>query len=119
MNMRKFTAASILSLIGGAIVLLVGGDRLMELINFGSYPGGAGLDGALDLGFGMIFGLLMIAGAIMLFRKPQQHKIWGVTVLVFSLLSLVGTAGGAFIGLLLGLIGGILGIARKPSITPS
>jgi len=67
----------------------------------------------------MISGLLMVVGAIILLRKPQQHKIWGAVVLVFSLLSIIGTAGGIFIGLLLGLVGGILGIVRKPSITPS
>lgn len=106
----------ILSLIGGILVLLVGGDRLMELIRFGSYPGGTGLDGALDLGFGLICGLIIIVGSIMLFRRPQQHRMWGVIVLIFSLLSLVGTAGGAIIGLLLGSIGGILGITWKPSI---
>jgi len=116
---KKSTILSILALIGGIIVLLVGLDRLMELIQFGSYPGGAGLDGAIDLGFGMTCGLLMVVGAIMLSRKPQQHRMWGVIVLVFSLLSIVGTAGGIFIGLLFGLIGGIYAIVSKPAIPPS
>ena len=116
---KKSTILFILALIGGIIVLLVGVDRLMELINIGSYPGGAGLDGALDLAFGMTCGLLMVVGAIMLSREPQQHRIWGVIVLVFSLLSIIGTAGGVFIGLLLGMIGGMYGIIWKPSIRPS
>ena len=118
--MKKSAILFALVLIGGIIVLLVGGDRLIELIRFGSYDGGgAGLDGALDLGFGMTCGLLMVVGAIMFSRKPQQHRIWGVMVLVSSILSIIGTAGGIFIGLLLGLIGGIWGILWKPSIIPS
>ena len=117
--MKKSTILFVFALIGGIIVLLVGVDRLIELILFGSYPGGAGLDGALDLGFGMTCGLIMVAGAIMLSRKPQQHRMWGVIVLVFSLLSIIGTAGGVFIGLLLGMVGGMYGIIWKPSIPRS
>jgi len=49
----------------------------------------------------------------MLWMKPQQHVMWGVVVLLFSLFSII-TTGGFFIGLILGLIGGILGIAWKP-----
>ena len=113
--MEKLRIAFILSLIGGIIVLLVGGDRLIDLIRLGSYGGpDIGFDAALDLSFGLICGLLVVVGAIMLVKKPQRHKIWGAMVLVFSLLSIIGTAGGIFIGLLLGLVGGILGIIWKP-----
>lgn len=62
---------------------------------------------------------LIVVGAVMLLRKPQQHKMCGAMVLVFSLLGIIGTAGGISIELLLGLVCGILGIVRKPSITPS
>lgn len=117
--MKKSAILFALALIGGIIVLLVGVDRLVELIQFGSYPGGAGLDGALDLAFGMTCGLIMVVGAIMLSTKSQHHRIWGVTVLVFSILSVIGTAGGIFIGLLLGLVGGTYGIFSKPSTTPT
>lgn len=118
--MQRPTKSYYLSLIGGALVLLVGGDRLVDLILFGSYgTPDTGLDAALDLGIGLTCGILMVAGAIMLTRRPQGHKMWGAMVLVFSLLSIIGTAGGLFIGLLLGLIGGIMAIHWKPSVTQS
>ena len=112
---NKPKTSFIISLIGGLTVLLVGGDRLIDLIRFGSYgTPDTGLDAALDLGFGLTFGILMVVGAIMLFRQPCRHKIWGAMVLVFSLLSIIGTAGGIVVGLLFGLIGGILAITWKP-----
>jgi len=118
--MQRPTKSYYLSLIGGAFVLLVGGDRLVDLILFGSYGGpDTGFDAALDLGVGLMCGILMVTGAIMLSRRPQRHKMWGVLVLAVSLLSIIGTAGGLFIGLLLGLIGGIMAIHWKPSVMPS
>jgi hypothetical protein len=117
---KKSTILFILSLVGGIIVLLVGADRLIDIALFGSYGGAdTGLDAALDVGFGMTCGLLMIGGSIMLFRRPQHHRIWGALVLIFSLLSIVGTAGGVFIGLLFGLIGSIYAIVSKPAIPQS
>ena len=112
---KKPTASFILSIVGGLAVLLVGAERLTDLILYGSHGGlDTGLDAALDLGFGLTCGLLIVVGAILLLRKPQYHKIWGAVVLIFSFLSIIGTAGGIFIGLLLGLIGGILAITWKP-----
>lgn len=64
--------------------------------------------------FGAIMGLIVIAGGAMLYLRPSQHVAWGAVVLIFSMISLVG-GGGAIIGLILGLLGGILGIAWKPS----
>src|SRR5947199_10114462 len=55
----------------------------------------------------------MVVG-ILLYVKPQQHVVWGVLVIVFSVVSLFYTLGGFIIGLILGLIGGILGAVWKP-----
>jgi len=51
---------------------------------------------------GIVFGGIVLAGAILLYKKPIQTRQWGVIVLVFSALSFVGMGGF--------LIGGIIGI---------
>jgi len=86
------TTAFILSLIGGIIVLLSG------LV----YP------------MGILWGLFIIIGAVMMNSRPEQHMLWGIMVLVFSILSLVDAEGGFFIGFISAFIGGLNGILWKP-----
>ena len=109
---EKPTTAFILSLIGGIIVFFIGFfvmiRRSIRGETVGLFGGAAGL-------LGVVWGMLVIVGAVMLYFRPQQHKTWGIIVLVFSLLSWIGSFGGLFVGFILGLIGGILGIAWKPS----
>jgi len=50
----------------------------------------------------------------MMINKPEQHVTWSIIVIVFSILSWFGAAGGFIIGFILGLIGGILGLVWKP-----
>ena len=108
---EKPKTAFILSLIGGIFVLVVG--SLVITAN-GAHTGGFNL-GLL----GVIWGILMMIGAGMLYSRPQQHKTWGIIVIVLSFLSwfvlaLAGLIGVA--GFMLGLIGGSLGIRWKPSV---
>ncbi len=79
---------------------------------FGMMGGrGFGLFGVL----GLIFGTIVIISAVMLNSKPQEHTTWGILIIIFSVLSVFGSAMGGFgIGLVLGLIGGALAIAWKP-----
>jgi len=133
---EKPMAAFILSLVGGAFMLLGGGMRSMmgaygygSMMNgywgygmMGAYPGGVspgfgmmrwyGLGG---FGFtGVLFGLLVIIGSVMLYNKPADHSKWALVILIFSVLNLFGSAIGGFgIGLVLGIIGGILGLTWK------
>ncbi len=113
---EKPTAAFVLSLIGGILILL-GAIVVMVLASvIGSFMviGGADPNIAYLYGaVGLIFAILVLVGAVMLWMKPQQHVMWGVVVLLFSLFSII-TSGGFFIGLILGLVGGILGIVWKP-----
>lgn len=108
---EKPTAAFVLSLIGGIIALLSGFFVMIV---------GTALIGGIALGLlGVIWGILIIIGAAMLYSRPRQHKTWGIIVLVFSILSwfilaLMGIIG--VIGFILGLVGGILGIIWKPSV---
>jgi hypothetical protein len=115
----KPTAAFVLSLIGG-IFILIGG---LSYIALGSVIGGLGfgLGGVALAGigvFGLICGLLTILGAVWI-NSGEQGKVrnGSILVLIFSILSFVGAAGGFFLGFLLGLIGAILGLTWKPSTT--
>jgi hypothetical protein len=136
MTDEKPTAAFILSLIAGIFILLGGGIMSMfgsfmgyygygimrgyggfgGMMGYGRYP--FGLMGAAFgvLGFlGLIFGAIIIVSAVMLNRKPAEHTTWGIVIVVFSALSIFGSAMGLGVGLVLGLIGGILAITWKPT----
>ncbi len=106
--------AYILSLIGGIFILLAG--LLIGLVGAAVTFMFAFIGGALGL-FGIIWGIIIIVGAINLRAHPDQHVTWGVVILVFSLISWVGAFGGFFIGFLLSLVGGILGIVWSPPRT--
>ena len=136
-EVEKPTTAFILSLIAGIFILLGGGAMTM----FGSWRGnygygmmggyrgwggmmgpGFGMMEGLGYGFGflgvlgLIFGAIVIISAFMLNNKPEQHSTWGTLIIVFSVLSVFGSAMGGFgIGLVLGLIGGVLAITWKPT----
>lgn len=112
---EKPTTAFVLSLVGGVIVLLVG-FFVMVIRRTRLVLGETGLLGGATGLLGVTWGISMIAGAVMLYFRPQQHKTWSIMVIVFSLLSWVGSVGGLFIGFILGLLGGILGIIWKPSV---
>jgi hypothetical protein len=112
----------VLSLIGGLFVIFGGA----ALAFAGSIIGSLNITGAgsasntvLALGVvGVIMGIIMVVGGFMLYSKPTSAKMWGVIVLVLSIISWVTAIGGFFIGFLLGLIGGILAITFKPTMAP-
>ncbi len=130
-------ASYILSLLGGVIVLVTG---LVGLAWFGSggpawggfggwmssmMGGYHGFMGGGEFGLfsfasvlGLISGIVMIAGAIMVRSRPQDHLIWGVPILVFALVSFLDM-GGYIVGGLLGIAGGALALSyRVRSIPP-
>lgn len=134
-TVEKPGTAFILSLIGGIFILIGGGVMAMiSSYGFGGMMGGYGrYGGMMGPGFGMmgglsysfggmfgiagiIFGIAVIVSALMLYDNPANHSQWGTAILIFSVLSIFGSAMAGFgIGLVLGLIGGILGITWKPT----
>jgi MFS family permease len=130
---EKPTAAFALSLIAGIFILVNGvlmgfvGSFLAEFVP-GFIPAAeytpeaaAGLAIASTvlyafMAVGIIFGVLVLLGAIMVYRNPSQKTAWGVIILVFSILSIV-IGGGFLIGFILGIIGGALTLAWKPKTT--
>jgi len=122
------TAAFLLSLVGGIFILVGGAMSMFGPFGFGGMMWGFrgmmgyryGMMGGLGFGvfgiLGLIFGAIVIISAFMLNSKPHEHSTWGTVIVIFSVLSIFGSAMGGFgVGLILGIIGGILGITWKPS----
>ena len=131
------TTAFILSLLGGIFILLGGGMMFMmgtygfggmmngywEYGMMGGYGWGYGPGFGMMRGYGftgifgiagVLFGVVVIVSALMLYNNPVDHARWGMGILIFSVLSVFGSAMAGFgIGLILGFIGGILALTWK------
>lgn len=122
---EKPTAAFVLSLIGSIFIIIgglivaaigaIGGTAFGMIPDFGLLAGLMIMLGVL----GFIFGIIALIGAIMINSEEKgKVKTGSILVLVFSILSLfVGGTGGFVIGFILSLIGSILGLTWKPSVT--
>jgi hypothetical protein len=115
---ERATIGFALSLIAGILVLVQGIVRVArgELNILGVLDefrrrilGGLALEvvGAIAI----VFGVLILVGAILLYNAGNETA-GGIIVLVFSALSIL-TGGGYVVGLVLGIIGGALGLAKK------
>jgi hypothetical protein len=129
---NKPTAAFVLVLIGGIIILLgallgVGALLSLSSINNGlSSTFGSSYNSSVVgvVGAGITIGLVLdaasvIAGIIMIIASLKLNntdvnvvKKWSIVALIFTLVSLT-TLGGFIIGFILGLIGSILGLTYK------
>lgn len=89
-----------------------------ELGNATSTLGSSGVGGgsiAVVGEFGVLLGIATIALAVLIYKVPARHQLWGALVLTFSVLSWIGALGGLLLGFIMGLIGGVLAITWKPS----
>ncbi len=117
------STAYILSLIGGIFIALSGLITMVAAAILASVafdvgvPGVGGLLIAFGL-IGLILGILVLYGALQLKHRPETAKTWGLLIIVFSLISYIG-GGGFFLGLVLGLVGGILALVWTPPPTPA
>ena len=112
------TAASVLSIIGGTIIILVAVG--FGLIGATHVPFIPQVEQGVVTGIfvtistvGVVSGIIVLVGGIMFYTRPKHKTAWGVLVIVFSIISIVG-GGGFLLGLILGIIGGALGLAWKP-----
>ncbi len=64
---------------------------------------------------GLVFGALVLLGALLLDRDPRHAKAWGMLIIVFSLASII-TGGGFIIGFTLGVIGGVSALRWTPTM---
>ncbi len=113
---KRATAGFIVSLIAAILILLnaifvsaiigiigaVGFKELMPIVAGGLI---------IYTVVGVIFAVLVLIGAILIYI-PGKEVVGGILVIIFSLLSVI-TGGGFLIGLILGIIGGALGLAKK------
>jgi hypothetical protein len=127
--------ASILSLIGGSLII-IGGLVPLGMLGMSGHYGMMSDTGGMMMGgrFGMMTvmplqsfiwttiavvsvisigtGVVLIIGGYSIYGKPNSAGKWGVAILVASVVSLFGM-GGFFIGPILGIIGGILALTKK------
>ena len=126
MGHQKPTAAIVLSLLAGIFIVIGGGVRIVMgalMRRYGAYRGmmgGFGLSTLLLRGLGVgfrlmgilavVFGIIVVVAALMLYIHPSGHVAWGVVILVFSILSVFGS----IFGIVLGILGGIFAIIWHP-----
>ena len=127
---EKPTKAFTLSLIAGILILsnavLLGVVAKWFIGIMPTLPGSSGNDPTFLIELatvGLIFGVLVLLGALMLHIKPVNKKAWGIMIIVFSIPSVI-MGGGFIIGFILGIIGGKLALsgktkmqATKPALT--
>lgn len=112
-----FNIHSSLSLAGGVIILLGGILSWVWHTTFtpqmGWMMGGPWLTTMVVSAsvIGIISGAMVILGAVLMAQKTHESHKWGAFVLIFSLVSFF-SMGGFLIGAVLGIIGGILALAK-------
>lgn len=98
-------AASLLSLIGAAVILLLG-------VWYSNRPQLSRTVSQLAFAMSFLTGIPILCLVLLLIKKPNRHEVWGVLIIVFSALSFL-SSGGLFVGMTLGIVGGALAIAWK------
>lgn len=107
---KRATAGFALSLVAGILIIL-DGIVLLAASSIVSSLNIAGLALGVLGGIAIIFAIIVFIGAWLIYT-PGREMIGGILVLIFSIISII-TGGGFFIGLILGIIGGALGLAKK------
>jgi hypothetical protein len=121
-EVKRATAGFALSLISGVLVLLNGmlliviATRLQDFLNdvgMSDLPRSVlGETFLTAIGaVGLAFGVLILIGSYLIYT-PGKETLGGILVLVFGMLSIF-TGGGLIVGMILGIIGGALGLAKK------
>src|ERR1022692_959765 len=127
---RKPTRAFFLSFIGGILIVVADGARIVIMaLHFSSVmpnvvaPAYAMLQAAGLAGgalsyllaiIAVISGVFVIIGALMIHYRPAKAATWANLILAFSFLSFAGS-GGFFIGAVLGIIGGAFALIQRPN----
>lgn len=121
---EKPTAPFVLSLIGGILMVLSGavlgaiGPFLSSIID--PIPIGRSFIYIRSIlytlmGLKVILGIIVIIAAVLLYSNPVQQTLWGVIILVLSIISIVLAGPVSFIGSVLGIVGGALALTWKPT----
>jgi len=114
---QRPVAAFVLSLLAG--IWMVGAGIVMyPWADWGSWMWGHGMMGGHFGGvrlpwLGLVFGIVVLLGAAILYARPRVARAWGIVILVASAVNLLFGMGG-LIASLLGIAGGVLAIAWVP-----
>ncbi|MGA2664572.1 MAG: DUF6114 domain-containing protein [Nitrososphaerales archaeon] len=127
-------AASILAIAGGCLMIVAGllilgvGVFVIPHLNpsvFANATGRVqiqnmpGFVGGILTGVGavgLVSGFIVFASGFMLRLRPDQSAVWGLLVLIFSVLSFFGS-GGFVIGAILGIVGGVMTLRwKRPAV---
>lgn len=122
---RVSPAAFALSLASGVIIILGGIMPWLFFANFQTSPTGGmmgGMMGSWGAGpwfmGGWLFSLSLVAGAMVLFGaimlnvRPRETRSWGIIILIFSVLGLVGM-GLSTLGGIIGIVGGAIALSER------
>lgn len=97
-NRRRPVIGALFTMLAGIMVLKVG-IAIAPIL----FMPGSGLYWA-----GLVVGLILVGLSLMVLAFPESHTYMGLGIIVFSILSYVGAAGGLLVGGLFGLLGGTL-----------
>lgn len=126
---RTSSTAFALSLASGVIIIFGGILPWLFFANFQASPMGGMMGGMMMGGSwgagpwfmgGWLFPLPFVAGAMVLFgaimmnARPQDTRNWGIVVLIFSILGLVGM-GLSILGGIIGIVGGAIALSERRS----
>ena len=122
---KSYSSAFALSLVSG--ILIIFGSILMGLLfsNIQTWMDGmmgggmmGGMIGTMMAGWffaiPLIAGILVIIGGVMMNIRPQETTLWGIVVLIFSVIGFTGM-GLSIAGAIIGIIGGAMAISKGTS----
>lgn len=101
--------SGIVSLLGAIVILYVG---LRSVLISSTIAGLTGLD-LIAMEFGMVTGVILTVSSLLVMFGTSYTRILGAVIVVFSLLSWIGTEGGFTFGFVLCFLGGIMAASWK------
>jgi hypothetical protein len=113
-NKEYPSIAVFFSVIGGILILLSG--LVILGVGISGMPVVPGVAESLIVGlgvWGVVCGIIVIVAGYMVYTRPVSHSVYGILILIFSILSFI-ESGGYIIGAILGIIGGLWAIFWKP-----
>ncbi|WXG44989.1 MAG: DUF6114 domain-containing protein [Promethearchaeati archaeon SRVP18_Atabeyarchaeia-1] len=95
----------LLSLIGGLIILIA---SVLAAVNITIIFGSLNLIPYSGV-FGAIWGILIIVFSLLMYMKPKSKMIFGLLIIVFAIVNILAGYDIVLIGSILALIGGLVG----------
>jgi hypothetical protein len=129
LSKKTSSSAFALSLAGGILIILGSivsllffahfwssmQDRMGGMIGGGMMGGGmmgGGMMSGWFLSIPIVAGTIVLIGAIILNFRAEQNALWGIIIIIFSIVGFTGM-GISFLGSILGIIGGALALSRR------